>query len=163
MAAARPNHGRRRSPSHVAERSGGLVARSTVQALPGGCGTGEDQTTSLIMRDCALPDHTMGAASCLIFFFALLFPLKCLGQSPSGGRSDGPLPPRMRAVTRTCGVLPASKRRRNLRVSLARGSCRTAPRFEVKPSRSDGSDVGCLVGGSSKTDLNPTATHRAQA
>lgn len=34
VAAARPNHGRRRSPSHVAERSGGLVARSTVQALP---------------------------------------------------------------------------------------------------------------------------------
>lgn len=48
------------------------MARSTVQALPGGCGTGEDQTTSLIMRDCALPDHTMGAASCFFFFFFLL-------------------------------------------------------------------------------------------
>lgn len=36
------------------------------------------------------------------------------------------------------------------------------PDLKVKPSRSDGSDVRCLVGGFSKTDPNPTATHRAK-
>lgn len=64
LAPTRPNHGRRRSPSHVTERPGGVVAREYSPGPAGGCGTGEDQTTSLRRRDCALPDHTVGAASC---------------------------------------------------------------------------------------------------
>jgi len=42
LAATRPNHGRRGSPSHVTERSGGFVAREHSPGPAGGCGTGED-------------------------------------------------------------------------------------------------------------------------
>lgn len=83
-----------RTPPFAQPRRGAIGRTCGYEHSPGpagGCGTGEDQTTSLIMRDCALPDHTMGAASC---FFALLFPLKYPGQSPSGGRSDGPRRPK---------------------------------------------------------------------